>query len=92
MGANLMGRSVVDAQGERAAADIKAQRLPGERLLKDALAEITGEEETIVAPCCEGGEKPRFCYTKILCLVDHRKIVGPSAALGETIRQTPEDV
>ena len=88
MGANLMGRSVVDAQGERAAADIKAKRLPREGLLKDALAKITGEEEAIAAPRSQGGEEPCLSHAKILRLIDHCKIVRPSATLG--VRWSPE--
>ena len=43
--ADLVRGAVVDAQGARAAADVDAERLPGERLLEDALAEVAGEEE-----------------------------------------------
>ena len=92
MCADLVRRAVVDAQRERAAADIEAQRLPGEGLLKDALAKITGEEEAIAAPRSQGGEEPCLSHAKILRLIDHCKIVRPSATLGESIRQPTEDI
>ena len=47
--ADLVRGAVVDAQGARAAADVDAERLPGERLLEDALAEVAGEEEGVRA-------------------------------------------
>ena len=45
--ADLVGGAVVDAQGARAAADVHAEGLPGERLLEDALPEVAGEEERV---------------------------------------------
>ena len=42
---DLVRGAVVDAQRARAAADVDAERLPGERLLEDALAEVAGEEQ-----------------------------------------------
>jgi hypothetical protein len=92
MCADLVRCAVIDAQRERAVADIEAERLPGEWLLKDALAKIPGEEKAVAAPCCHGGEEPRLGHTQILRLVDHDEVVGACAALAETIRQTAEDI
>ncbi|TDQ53191.1 hypothetical protein EV658_1451 [Phaeovulum veldkampii DSM 11550] len=92
MRADLVRCAVIDAQRERAAADIKAKRLPGKGLLKDALAKIPGEEEAVAAHCCHSGEEPGLGHTQILRLVNHGEVVGASTALAESIRQTAEDV
>ena len=45
--ANLVRSPVVHTQGLRSAANVHAERLPGERLLEDALAEVAGKEESV---------------------------------------------
>jgi hypothetical protein len=49
-----------------ASADIDAERLPGERLLKDALPEIAGEEERVGTTGAERREKAQFGDPDIL--------------------------
>ena len=61
------------------------------RLLKDVLAKISGEEETVASPCCHGGEEPRLRHTQVLRLVDHGEVVG-RLRLAETVRPTAENV
>jgi hypothetical protein len=42
--ADLVRRAVVDAQGAGAPANVHAEGFPGEWLLEDALAKVTGKE------------------------------------------------
>jgi hypothetical protein len=92
MGADLVRRPVIDAQCERAAADIKAKCFPGEWLLKNALAKIASEEEPVAPPSCQRREEPGLGNSQILRLVDYAKVVGPGAFLGETFCKPTEDV
>ena len=72
--ADLVGGAVVDAQGARAAANIHAERLPRERLLEDALAEVAGEEERVGAASAQGGKEPQVGDADVLRLVHDRKV------------------
>ena len=76
---DLVRGSVVDLEGARTAANIDAKRLPRERLLKDALAEVAREEQRIGAVRCDRGEHPQFRHAKVLRFVDHgvgERLVG----------------
>lgn len=68
--ADLVGRPVVDPQGPGAPPDIDAQRLPGEGLLEDSLAQVAGEEQAVRLSGPEGGEEPQLLDADVLRLVD----------------------
>ena len=57
--ADLVGGAVVDAKGAGASANVNTECLPGERLLKDPLAEISGKEESVWAMPAERSQKPQ---------------------------------
>ncbi len=65
-----MRGSIVDFQGGGAPADVDAERLPGERLLEDALAEIAGEEEAVVARGRDCREQSQLGDAEVLRFVD----------------------
>ena len=74
--ADLVRRAVVDAQGARAAADVHAERLPRERLLEDALAEVAGEEQRVGPSAAERGEEAQLRDAEVLRLVHDREVEG----------------
>src|SRR5258707_6367877 len=69
-----MRGSVVDAQCGRAAANIDAEGFPRERLLIDALAEVTCEEEAVPLIGAEGCKEPKLGNSDILTLIDDGEI------------------
>ena len=83
-----MGGAVVDAQGARAAANVHAQRFPGEGLLEDPLAEVAGEEQGVGTIPAQGGEEPQLGDADVLRLVHDREVEGRFLLLGQCERQT----
>src|SRR5579883_1334752 len=82
----LVRGPVVDTQGEGSPAHVEAERLPGERLLENALAEIAGKEEAFRPAAGQRGEEPRFGDAEVLRFVDDGEIERPLAsrqALGQ---------
>ena len=57
-----------------AAANIDAESPPGERLLKDPLTEIAGEEQSVGPAGAERGQEPQFGNSHILRLIDDDEI------------------
>ena len=83
VGADLVGRAVVDPEGVRAAAQVDAERLPGEGLEKDALAEVAGEEKAVGSPGGLAREKAQLGDADVLGLVDDDEVEGRLRAFGE---------
>jgi hypothetical protein len=63
-----------------AAADVDAERLPGERLLEDALAEVAGEEQA-VGSGAQRGEEAQLGDADVLRLVDDGEVEGRAVGL-----------
>jgi hypothetical protein len=76
LGADLVGGAVVELQGAGTAPDIDAQGQPGEGGLKDALPQVTGEEEPVGTLGAQGGQKPQLGHADILGLVHQHKLIG----------------
>ena len=72
--ADLVRGAIVDAQSARAAANIDAERLPRERLLEDALAEVAGKEQRIGTAAAQRGQEPQVGDADILRLVHDREV------------------
>ena len=66
---DLMGSAVIHAQRARSAANVHAQGFPGEGLLEDSLAEVSGEEQSVWATGAERGEEPQVGDGEVLRLV-----------------------
>src|SRR6516165_4553836 len=92
MAANLMRRSVIDAQRIGPAANIDAERFPGEWLLKYPLPEIAGQEQPIGARRSDGGQKAQLGDPDILRLIDDSEIEDPLAAADDLVRQPAEHI
>src|SRR5258708_20873132 len=87
MAADLMRRAVIDAQCVGPAPDIDAERLPGERLLKDPLPEITSQEQPVRTRSANCGQEAQLGDTDILCLIDDGDIEGRPAVIGDMVGQ-----
>ncbi len=73
---DLMRGPIVHAQRLRPPSHIHAERLPREGLLENALAKITGKEQSIRPAGGESGKKAQFGDADVLRFVHHRSIVG----------------
>ena len=63
---DLVRGTVVDPQRAGTAANVNAERLPGERLLEDPLAQVAGEEEAIGSVTARAARKRNWA-TPISC-------------------------
>ena len=90
--ADLVGGAIVDAQGARAAADVHAERLPRERLLEDALAEVAGEEQSVGPPAAQRGEEPKVGDADVLRLVHDREVEHHLLGLRDRRRERGEQL
>ena len=66
---DLVRGPVIDSQRGRTPPNIDAERLPGERLLKDPLAQVAGEEEAVRASRPESRQKSQLRNADILRLI-----------------------
>ena len=82
-----MRRPVVDSQRGRTPPNIDAERFPGERLLKDPLAQVACEEEAVRAARPESREKSQLRDADILGLIHHREFKRRMRAFSKL--QTP---
>src|ERR1035441_633712 len=89
---DLVRRPVVDAQHRRTPPNIDAQRFPGERLLKNPLAQVACEEEAIRAARPDSRQKSQLRDTGILGLIDHSEFEWRMGAFPELRRHLAEHV
>jgi hypothetical protein len=85
-----VGGAVIDAQGPGAPADIDAERLPGEGLLEDPLAQIAGEKKAVRPARPERGEKPQLGDADVLRLVHNGKVERRMVTLRKPGSETAE--
>src|SRR5712671_3255276 len=71
---DLMRSSVIDAEGAGSSANIHAERLPGEGLLKNPLAQIPGKEEGVRPMRAESSEESQVSDADILRLVYNHEV------------------
>ena len=91
MGADLVRGAVVDPEGSRAASNVYTERLPGEGLLKDALPDISCEEEGGGAVAAERGEESQLRDTQVLGFINDRMLKRRLGGLGDMFRKPSED-
>src|SRR6266851_1328999 len=85
-----MRRPVIDPQRVRPPSHINTQRPPRERLLKNALSEITSEEQSVRTIGSERCQKSKLRDRDILRLVHDDKIELRFASVGQMGGYTSE--
>src|SRR4051794_27305269 len=71
---DLVGGTVVDAEGAGASPNVHPEGLPGERLLEDALAKVASKKQSIGPTSTEGSQEPQVGDSDVLCLVHDREV------------------
>jgi hypothetical protein len=92
MGADLVRRAVINAQSVGTAANIDAERFPGEGLLEYPLAEIAGQEHPVGSRCSNSSQEAQLGNADILRLIDDGEIEHPFATVGDVIGQPAEHI
>src|SRR5438876_9831778 len=86
---DLMRRAVIHTECLRAAPNVHTERLPGERLLEDALTKVAREEQGVGSGASERGEKSKLRNADVLSFVHDRSIEG-RRTVGLSIRKRLE--
>ena len=87
---DLMRGAIIDLERRRPAADVDAEPLPREGLLKDALSEIAGEEQRVRPLGRNRREEAQLGDAEVLRLVDDNvgeRLVAPVGEIGSNQRR-----